>query len=402
MLSDPYPGLVAGILLHPSAICIEPVGDVTYTASQDLSRYLNPISVAPRRQSSMWNSMALDSIPLMVFDTAALPEGRGREIWEESQSRFYDFQDQGAAESFSAHIHVWNINGLILTDGEFSGDRLLRTMRRARSDGFDHYTFLLHRRGEWTADDGERQLSSAPGTVCSIDFARPVLTEVADNDSVTLTLPRDLLDEVLPPFDLHCLSLDGVRGSMLYDFLLSLPPRVGQTNGPDAPHLAQAIRHMVAACLSPSRDAAARAQSQIDGVQLYRGRKQIDAHLHVSDWGAEQLAAALRLSRSTLYRIFAPYGGVAQCIRERRLARAHIMLADRNERRGVGEIALLCGFQNDSSFSRAFRQAFGYSPREARVAITSSALLLGEIGGFAKDEKVLVHWIDRLRRPQKL
>ncbi len=343
--------------------------------------------------------MPFDPIPLMVLDTAALPEGKGREIWQQSQSRFYDLQDQGAAESFSANINIWNISGLILTSGEFGGDRLLRTLRRARSDGFDHYTFLLHRRGQWMANDGERQIESGPGRIGSIDFAEPILSEVADNDSVTLTLPRDFLDEVLPPFDMHCLSLDGVRGSMLYDFLLSLPPRVGQTNGPDAPHLAQAIRHMLAACLAPSRDAAARAQSQIDGVLLQRAKKLIDAHLHEPDWGAQELAAELRLSRSTLYRVFEPYGGVAECIRERRLARAHILLADRNERRTVGDIALACGFQNDTSFSCAFRQAFGYAPREARDAVTGSATLLGEAGGIAQDEKILVHWINRLRVP---
>ena len=343
--------------------------------------------------------MPLDPIPLMVLDTAALPKGKGREIWQQSQSRFYDFQDQDAAENFSAHINIWNVNGLILTSGEFSGDRLLRTLRRARSDGFDHYTFLLHRRGQWTANDGERQVASNPGRVCSIDFARPILSEVAENDSLTLTLPRDFLDEVLPPFDMHCLSLDGVRGSMLFDFLMSLPPRVGQTNGPDAPHLAQAIRHMVAACLSPSRDAADRAQSQIDGVLLQRAKKQIDAHLHEPEWGAQELAAELRLSRSTLYRVFEPYGGVAECIRERRLARAHIRLADREERRTVGEIAMSCGFRNDTSFSRAFRQAFGYAPSEAREVVTPSAALMGEAGGIAQDEKILVQWINRLRLP---
>jgi len=343
--------------------------------------------------------MPFDPIPLMVLDTAALPAGKGREIWQQSQSRFYDLQDQGAAESFSAHIDIWNISGLILTSGEFSGDRLLRTLRRARSDGFDHYTFLLHRRGQWVANDGERQVESGPGRICSIDFAQPILSEVADNDSVTLTLPRDFLDEVLPPFDMHCLSLDGVRGSMLYDFLLSLPPRVGQTNGPDAPHLAQAIRHMLAACLSPSRDAAARAQSQIDGVLLQRAKRQIDAHLHEPEWSAQELAAELRLSRSTLYRVFEPYGGVAECIRQRRLARAHIMLADRNERRSIADIALACGFQNDTSFSRAFRQAYGYAPREARMAVTAADVVQGRTGGIATDEKVLVQWINRLRVP---
>ena len=343
--------------------------------------------------------MPVEPIPLMVLDTAALPDGKGREIWQQSQSRFYDLQDHDGAQPFAARINIWNVAGLILTSGTYSGDRLLRTARRARSDGFDHYTFLIHRRGRYVASDGDVRIESAADNVCAIDFARPLLSEVADNEQLTLTLPRDFLDEVLPPFNMHCLSLDGVRGSMLYDFLMSLPPRVGQTNGPDAPHLAQAIRHMLAACLSPSRDAADRAQGQIDGVLLQRAKKQIDVHLHEAEWGAQELAAALRLSRSTLYRVFEPYGGVAECVRERRLARAHIHLADRDDRRSVGEIALSCGFRNDTSFSRAFRNAFGYSPSEAREAWTPSLMLKGESGGLAHDEKVIMQWINRLRLP---
>jgi len=343
--------------------------------------------------------MPVDPIPLMVLDTAALPDGKGLEIWQQSQSRFYDLQDHEAAQTFSAFINIWNISGLILTSGAYSGDRLLRTARRARSDGFDHYTFLIHRRGRYVASDGDMRIESGADNVCSIDFARPLLSEVADNEHLTLTLPRDFLDEVLPPFNMHCLSLGGVRGSMLYDFLMSLPPRVGQTNGPDAPHLAEAIRHMLAACLSPSRDAADRAQSQIDGVLLQRAKKHIDAHLCEPEWGAQELAAALRLSRSTLYRLFEPYGGVAECIRERRLARAHIRLADRDERRSIGEIALSCGFRNDTSFSRAFRHAFGYSPSEAREAWTPLSALGGASAGVASDEKVILQWINRLRLP---
>lgn len=341
--------------------------------------------------------MTAARIPFMAFDTALLPDGMGRQIWRETQGQFYEFQDTA---NFAARANVWNINGLILGDGQYSDTRCFRSEKRARVDGFDHYTFLLHRRGHWNADAGTRAAENAPGRVCVIDFARPIMTDVADNDSLSLTVPRDLLDEVLPPFDMHCLRVEGSRGALLHDFLLSLSARVGDADAPSPAALSEAIRHMLAACLSPERDAAARAQSEIDRVQLRRAISHIDAHLHEPEWSVEQLCVALRLSRSTLYRLFEPFGGVAASIRVRRLARAHVMLADHSERRSVSEIAVRCGFQSDSSFSRAFRQAFGYSPREARLAPDIGMGGQTAVSGSEADQTVFVDWIHRLRMPR--
>jgi AraC-like DNA-binding protein len=195
---------------------------------------------------------------------------------------------------------------------------------------------------------------------------------------------------------MHGLVLQGTRGALLHDFLLALPGRVGMADGPQAPHLVQAIRHMLAACLAPSPDAIERAQPQVDSVLLRRARCQIDAHMHDPHWGVDQLSAALRLSRSTLYRIFAPLGGVAEFIRSRRLARAHILLAEPGSRCSVSEVAHRTGFKNDSYFSRAFRQTYGYSPRHAREAIGTTAPR--PAGQSAPGEgAVFLDWIHGLR-----
>ncbi|MDP2411041.1 MAG: helix-turn-helix domain-containing protein [Pseudolabrys sp.] len=332
----------------------------------------------------------------MIFDTTTLPEPTARAIWHDTLGQLYDVQRRDEAESFAACIGVWNIGGLIMTEGQFSGARLLRSARRARTDGFDHYTFILQKKGRWQADTGDRLLESGPGRVCAMDVSRPIVTDVGDNDSITLTLPRDVLDAVLPPFDMHGLVLDGARGALLYDFIVSLQGRAGAGNGPEAPQLAEAIRQMVAACLSPSRDAAARARPQIDSVLLRRATAHIDANLANPEWGGNDLGLVMQVSRSTLYRLFVEFGGVASYIRARRLARAHLLLANPQERRSVSEIAAICGFQNDTSFSRAFRETFGYSPREARFGKPGPA---DTAGSGTRDAAIVVEWINRLRVP---
>ena len=92
----------------------------------------------------------------------------------------------------------------------------------------------------------------------------------------------------------------------------------------------------------------------------------IDRYLAERTLSPESIAAALRLSRSTLYRLFEPDGGVASYVIARRLDRCFDAIA---QGRGahVGAIAFAHGFASEAHFSRAFRARFGISPREVRV-----------------------------------
>ena len=79
------------------------------------------------------------------------------------------------------------------------------------------------------------------------------------------------------------------------------------------------------------------------------------------------------LSRSTLYRLFESVGGVAAYIQRERLRAARDALCSPDNIRPIHAIAEACGFADASVFSRAFRHAFGCSPRDARAAAASGA-----------------------------
>ena len=79
------------------------------------------------------------------------------------------------------------------------------------------------------------------------------------------------------------------------------------------------------------------------------------------------LARALHCSRTHLYRLFAGNGEtVMGYVREVRLARSRAMLADTACRLTIGEIALRCGFDDPSAFSRGFRRRYGCQPGDVR------------------------------------
>ena len=84
--------------------------------------------------------------------------------------------------------------------------------------------------------------------------------------------------------------------------------------------------------------------------------------------GVDKLARTFGLSRASLYRLFEPVGGVASYIRTRRLARARQELtAPGLEDRRIGPIAYRAGFQSIPAFNRAFRAAYGQTPRSTRT-----------------------------------
>jgi AraC-like DNA-binding protein len=190
---------------------------------------------------------------------------------------------------------------------------------------------------------------------------------------------------------------------LLRDFVVALTDRLPTMRADEAPVVAVALRDVLAACLRPSADAAARAQPQLDMLAFRRAERIIDANLHRPDWGPEELRRALGVSRSTLYRVFEPSGGVAEHIRARRLARAHALLRNSNGGRRISEIGRACGFASEAHFSRAFRQAYGHTAREVMAfggrASGGAARQRRAHGGAMRDPEhaPFVDWIRSLR-----
>jgi AraC-like DNA-binding protein len=103
-------------------------------------------------------------------------------------------------------------------------------------------------------------------------------------------------------------------------------------------------------------------------VQVTRVRSLIRQQLRSAMLRPERLCRLAGVSRSQLYRLFEPLGGVARYIQAERLRAACRALADPMDARDIAAIAEDVGFFDHSSFSRVFRREYGCSPRDFRVA----------------------------------
>jgi AraC-like DNA-binding protein len=112
----------------------------------------------------------------------------------------------------------------------------------------------------------------------------------------------------------------------------------------------------------------ARVRTLIEAVTLERIRRHIAASLGSPGLHPEALCGQFRISRSQLYRLFEPLGGVAAYIQEQRLGRAFAELSEATHgHRRIYDIAFDLGFSSEAHFSRIFRRAFGLSPSEVRA-----------------------------------
>jgi AraC-like DNA-binding protein len=109
------------------------------------------------------------------------------------------------------------------------------------------------------------------------------------------------------------------------------------------------------------------------------------------------VAGAMGLSRSALYRLFRDSGGIAHYIREQRLRRCFAdLVGERARDKQVAEIAWQWGFADAAHFSRLFRDRFGCSPTEARAGAHALQLREGRpLDGRVGDRRY-EEWIARL------
>lgn len=100
----------------------------------------------------------------------------------------------------------------------------------------------------------------------------------------------------------------------------------------------------------------------------YRARRRSRNWRHVPN-AVISSQTLLGVSRSTLYRLFEPSGGVAASIRNRRHHRLCVALANATDHRRTAERAHACGFTDQTQLTRIFRRAHGMTPLEYRAAM---------------------------------
>jgi len=287
--------------------------------------------------------------------------------WRDNLARSWDMglPDKADEDRFTARVKMWKLEQTLLGSGEFGPVQTrARRDRNIRADQLDHYRVMLIRSGQFNCDAGGQQLRLTSGQLVITDMARAESSESACATAL-LYIPREPLERALPrALDLHGVSPRNACASLLAEHLNALSESMPGTRDEELPGLEMATINLVAASVAQTAANEEGARAAVECVLLRRARRHIDGNLADEELGATQLCSHLRVSRSTLYRVFEPVGGVSQFIRERRLSKVHEILSRGGERTQISRLAEAHGFKSAAHFSKAFREQYGYCARE--------------------------------------
>lgn len=272
-----------------------------------------------------------------------------------------------APPDFPAEMETYALGPFVLRRLRDGGVRYRREERRARRDGLDHWVVSTFRRGAARGVCEGETYEVPPGAPVFLGLQQPLDSERGASDLVSLFLPRDAMPELNAPLDaLAGGAVDAPLARLLASHMLTLAEVAGQLTVAEAARAAEATAAVLRAAVAGLDRLDAPARARVAMTERARLLAVIRRDIGSVRLGPDRLARIAGMSRTRLYDVFEPEGGVASAIRRERLRAIRRALADPADGRGVAEIADAFGFPDAAVFSRAFRREFGAAAREWR------------------------------------
>jgi AraC family transcriptional activator of tynA and feaB len=242
--------------------------------------------------------------------------------------------------------------------------------------GGGHCFVCLPLKGEILLRQDDSACTLQPRDFGFVDTRREYTVEVtAGADALWIRLAVSRLDWRLPGTpDVFARRIDGGNGIGLVtsSFLRSVADEAHRLPRQSRASVASVVSDLLAEAAAEAAGGKGNALGFRAGSQrtLERARIFIEQHLDEEDLSPPRIAAAVGISARYLSQLFAGEGQTTMgWVSHRRLERCHERLASEVWRPGlITELAFMSGFTNVSSFNRAFKAAFGRTPREATLS----------------------------------
>lgn len=318
-----------------------------------------------------------------IVSTEGVEPHRRLDMWRSYYASFFAIDTLGGnCADFSGRKEIWSFGPLALTRNRLPNMMFAREDSHIRRDSIDHWMLRIGRSGQSRIRSKSKAYITKPGVLSLLSLGEAFEGDREEVVWTTLHIPRDsfpVLSDGLATLGSGPLETPGA--ALLGDYMLLLEQRLPEVRLAEIPVLVEATRSMIAACLLAG--VAPEAVSSLDReiAARERIRRVVRRNISSSTFSPTKLCRLAGVSRSRLYRLLEPQGGAARYIQIVRLRVAHAMLSDPESALSIAQIGERLGFCDASTFSRAFRHEFGYTPGEARSVARSG--LLPDAGGGA-------------------
>lgn len=304
------------------------------------------------------------------------PETSRFEFWREvigKQHLKYDIEQVDDKSPFCAQLQVAILDEVIFSRARLSAVRGQRTKQHIAEDSLDHYVLAIPVRQSFIVQD-EIEYTLTEREMVLFDGTHPLRYQHEDNcGGIIVAIPRYLLEEKLKDPEVRgprVAPLDHGIGVMVSSFCEALPTVMASRPSPEVRHgLAEQLTALAALAFQPSDEGVAQAQAPLSQMRFGAVKQFISAHLHDPDLCPDTIAQGMGISRSYLYKLFAQHQfGFQRYIRTRRLQKVATLMRNPSlSSQSITDLAMQCGFNNMSYFSRVFSVQFGESPRHYRA-----------------------------------
>jgi AraC-like DNA-binding protein len=304
------------------------------------------------------------------FSTRELSEPHQIDAWRDWYADSYEVTPlDGPDRGFAGDCDVWKLDGVALVRASAPPLRAVRTKSLIRRDPTDHWVIAIGERATTGLMLEGDQMSVPAGVPFVLSLGNFVASQRGLDNRLQLHIARDKFNAIAPVLDAALgQTVSTPLGSLMAEYIKLMEGHLPSLTDEDARSLPQGVAAMVAACLAPSTERMATAYEQINITLMDKARRCVLRNLRSHNLGPSMLCRELGMSRSSVYRLLAPEGGVAHYVQRHRLAEAFAQLNDPSNTTPVVAIADELGMVDPSSFSRAFRRQFGISPSDVREA----------------------------------
>lgn len=299
-----------------------------------------------------------ETVPTARFDSRQFRPEERLAAFQRFTRSIYDVRAVGDPERFTAKALGYRVGDLVFNQVDFSAAWFRRGARHLRGGGKDFVAFDAQLTGEQSLVMDRGHIRMLPGHIYLRDWAHGFESVTTAMTLNSIIIPRNRL-EASASMSAHTpvisWSMTAPAGRMLAALWAGLLGELAQVSLPEAENLAEAFLRFADGLLGPGAG---------EPLPATRGAMQqfLAARLR-GDVGVDDLCKHFHASRSTVYRLFQPDGGIQQYINRMRLERCYAELRRADPKKmTVSEIASSWGFYDASSFTRRFRARFGVPP----------------------------------------